>query len=254
MDRLEARNNSACWRPTKLAATLKPLATTKVKTNRLKPIGKRQTSRNSSDASTMLSTLLTVTKHPNQFVTTTYLLLLSLLQLQLLLNNLAAAQAQTQAPATISTTTTTTTIANGANSINKLQAKALPDLVSATSDEPIVAVIGQDAFISCVAKNLQNYTIIWRYTNEANAPADFAPKSPNEDFGSILTAGRQRVTSDDRITVIQSHDTWLLKISNVRLSDTGTYVCHTNSDPRVRMPRILSVIKPTVQSQADLSG
>lgn len=149
--------------------------------------------------------------------------------------------------------------------------KRLPDLTSATSDEPIVAIVGQDAFISCVAKNLQNYTIIWRYTNEASAPGVIsngaAAVSDNKqalsssssasdsaqptsaglesgELGTILTAGRQRVIADDRFSVIQSHDTWLLKVSNVRLSDTGTYICHTNSEPKVRVLRILSVIRP----------
>lgn len=148
----------------------------------------------------------------------------------------------------------------------------LPDLVSSTSDEPIVAIIGQDAFISCVAKNLQNYTIIWRYTNDADAPGlvDTASNSQQagnklqqevtsstkqaDELGIILTAGRQRVISDDRFSVIQSHDTWLLKISNVRLSDTGTYICHTNSEPRVRVLRILSVIKPNGSSRQDVDA
>lgn len=123
--------------------------------------------------------------------------------------------------------------------------KLLPDLTSATSDEPVVAVVGQDAFLSCVARNLQNYTIIWRYTNEANAPAGTTGSSGGNqpETGAILTAGRQRVISDERYSVIHSHDTWLLKISNVRLADTGTYICHTNSEPRVRALRILSVIK-----------
>lgn len=152
--------------------------------------------------------------------------------------------------------------AHGQQSVGRL-----PDLVSSTSDEPIVAVIGQDAFISCVAKNLQNYTIIWRYTNEANAPGgdnggdlqakQSAALSPaarqSDELGVILTAGRQRVTSDNRISVIQSHDTWLLKISNVRLSDTGTYICQTNSEPRVRALRILSVVKPS-PSQTDAAN
>lgn len=159
-----------------------------------------------------------------------------------------------------------TLIKAGALSSNKL-----PDLVSSTSDEPIVAIIGQDAFVSCVAKNLQNYTIIWRYTNDANAPgSDNSNSNGNkpqqqqqevtsttkqtEELGVILTAGRQRVISDDRFSVIQSHDTWLLKISNVRLSDTGTYICHTNSEPRVRVLRILSVIKPSGSSKQDVDA
>lgn len=144
---------------------------------------------------------------------------------------------------------------------NDAQSRWLPDLTSATSTEPILAVVGQDAFVSCVAKNLQNYTIIWRYTNDANAPAALENNktsdisSQNDDStsggGIILTAGRQRVTSDDRFSIIQSHDTWLLKISNVKLADTGTYICHTNSQPRVRALRILSVIKPSASSTGD---
>lgn len=145
----------------------------------------------------------------------------------------------------------------------------LPDLVSSTSDEPISAVVGQDAFLSCVAKNLQNYTIIWRFTNNAaaaatstnqaddqtssNRPDGAAPKSNSfaDDLGQILTAGRQRVTSDERVSVINSHDTWLLKISNVKPSDTGTYICYTNSEPQVRVARILSVIKPSSASESE---
>jgi hypothetical protein len=161
--------------------------------------------------------------------------------------------------------------------VNGPLASRLPDLVSSTSDEPIVALIGQDAFISCVAKNLQNYTIIWRFTNNANGPTaaadDNGSSSGNnadgrqsttqpigaarlsapataDDLGTILTAGRQRVTSDERVSIINSHDTWLLKISNVRPTDTGTYICHTNSEPQVRVPRILSVIKPSGRGQS----
>ena len=162
-----------------------------------------------------------------------------------------------------------------ASGVNSALAGRLPDLVSATSDEPIVAIIGQDAFISCVAKNLRNYTIIWRFTNNANGPTAAATSEPSsgggpqqaitasrltgggataDDLGAILTAGRQRVSSDDRFSVIQSHDTWLLKITNVRASDTGTYICHTNSEPQVRAPRILSVIKPSSKSQSEAAG
>lgn len=126
--------------------------------------------------------------------------------------------------------------------------ESLPDLSSGTSDEPITALLGQDAFVSCVAKKLQNYTVIWRFSNDAHAPglANDTSGGPDE-LGSILTAGRQRVVADERFSVIQSHDTWLLKITNVKLQDTGTYVCQTNSAPPVRALRILSVVRPSGQ-------
>lgn len=166
-------------------------------------------------------------------------------------------------------------VIEGSRGQQQANSNRLPDLVSSTSDEPIVAIIGQDAFVSCVAKNLQNYTIIWRFTNDANAPGADNVKAQQtttgnnkqesnqeqssssrqaEELGVILSAGRQRVVSDDRFSVIQSHDTWLLKISNVRLSDTGTYICHTNSEPRVRVLRILSVIKPNGSSRQDVDA
>ena len=145
------------------------------------------------------------------------------------------------------------------SSIASAQQQQLPDLSSSTSDEPIVALVGQDAFLSCVAKNLQNYTIIWRFTNEANGPSSATggesgsadKQAAGQEAGVILAAGRQRVTSDDRFSVIQSHDTWLLKISNLRMGDTGTYICHTNSEPRVRSLRILSVTKPATGGQGE---
>lgn len=149
----------------------------------------------------------------------------------------------------------------------------LPDLASGTNDEPIVAILGQDAYISCVANNLQNYTIIWRFSNDAHGPGllasersadnsqpdDSKPNTSNEKLedadasASILTAGKQRVTSDERFSVIRSHNTWLLKISGVRLTDTGTYICQTNSEPRVRALRILSVLR-SHQDQTSATG
>lgn len=146
------------------------------------------------------------------------------------------------------------------NNAQEISSK-LPDLISATSDEPIVTVVGQDAFISCVAKNLQNYTIIWRYTSDTNAPASTDNSGDQSDsleadskLGTIISAGRQRVVADDRFSVIQSHDTWLLKISQTKLSDTGTYICQANSRPKVRVLRILSVIKASSNSSSAGGG
>lgn len=188
----------------------------------------------------------------------------------------------------------------------------LPDLTSATSDEPIVAIVGQDAFVSCVAKNLQNYTIIWKFSSDANAAIgaelrdlpsppsaniqtnptngastiassnsrdqstnssnssketteiidnnsnnsdEFESVQPSGEFASvILTAGRQRVTSDERFSVIRSHDTWLLKIKDAQLADTGSYICETNSAPPVRAIRVLSVVTDGSEASVEVEG
>ena len=51
---------------------------------------------------------------------------------------------------------------------------------------PIVTAEGHTATLTCVARNLGNHNLIWRYGNK------------------ILTAGDTRVTSDKRFSVI--HD------------------------------------------------
>lgn len=151
---------------------------------------------------------------------------------------------------------------NGTLSGASLAAKNLPDL-SATSDKPTTAIIGEDVFLTCIVKNLQNHTIMWKFSNEVNAPAasdefGVGSESPSVEPASkaslgdvaaanaiLLTAGHEVITSDDRVSVIGSHDTWLLKIEKARQADTGTYFCQANSVPPVRAVRILSVIPRT---------
>ncbi|KAG9508936.1 Ig-like and fibronectin type-III domain-containing protein 2, partial [Fragariocoptes setiger] len=146
-------------------------------------------------------------------------------------------------------------VINNSNSdtlnVAKLSSTHLPDLASHTSTEPILAVPGQDVYISCVVKNLQNYTLIWRYSNDGKTGSGAfdtsasASGNNDQDVGVIISAGRQRVAADSRYSVVQGHDTWLLKITHVKLSDSGAYICQTNSSPKVKAVRLLSVIRPT---------
>jgi hypothetical protein len=40
------------------------------------------------------------------------------------------------------------------------------------------------------------------------------------------------------------HEVWVLKIKNSQLSDSGIYICETNSNPKQQTARLLSVIEP----------
>ncbi len=54
--------------------------------------------------------------------------------------------------------------------------------------------------------------------------------------GTVLTAGDNRVTSDDRIDVIHDKggDVYVLSISNLTVEDSGVYVCEVNTQPPTR--------------------
>lgn len=193
----------------------------------------------------------------------------------------AIAVAATSAPAAAADTSTGVTTAVGSGPRPADVTRRLPDLASGTSDEPIVALVGQDAYVSCVAKNLQNYTVIWKFSSDANAavgaelreapstttgppPAnatgdeetdEFEVVPPSGEFATIiLTAGRQRVTSDERFSVIRSHDTWLLKIKDAQQADTGSYICETNSAPPARAIRVLSVVVAASEAGPEVEG
>ena len=53
--------------------------------------------------------------------------------------------------------------------------------------QPVIITEGQDALLTCVAKNLGEHTVLWKYGQD-----------------KILTAGSTRITNDKRLSVL--HD------------------------------------------------
>ncbi|XP_037879473.1 Ig-like and fibronectin type-III domain-containing protein 2 [Glossina fuscipes] len=101
---------------------------------------------------------------------------------------------------------------------------------------PSLIYEGKDALLTCVvSENHYNNTVIWK------------------KFDKILTAGKVRVTSDSRISVLHDEnpkgrlesggEVWVLLIKKLKISDTGSYVCELNSDPVLRSIHIL-MVKP----------
>ncbi|GAB6027715.1 hypothetical protein CHUAL_001951 [Chamberlinius hualienensis] len=109
--------------------------------------------------------------------------------------------------------------------------KGLPDLRE-NSREPIRAIAGQEAILSCNVKNLENNTVIWKRIKNGRP--------------DVLTAGIIRVTSDVRFAAHHTKDSpqWLLSINPTRVSDTAQYVCEVNSSPAVRLFLLLTVTVP----------
>lgn len=62
-----------------------------------------------------------------------------------------------------------------------------------TSNEPLFAVVGEDALIDCRAEKLENYTILWRFLDATKK---------DDDAGEVLSAGPLRIVSDTRFEVL----------------------------------------------------
>eukprot|EP00095_Tigriopus_kingsejongensis_P012676 maker-scaffold22_size673200-snap-gene-3.19 protein:Tk12676 transcript:maker-scaffold22_size673200-snap-gene-3.19-mRNA-1 annotation:"ig-like and fibronectin type-iii domain-containing protein" len=86
---------------------------------------------------------------------------------------------------------------------------------------------GQEALFTCIARNLQNNTVIWKYGAD-----------------KILTAGTVRVTQKQNIQVLHDEggNVYVLSISNLTPHDSGLYVCEINSTPPTRTFHKLTVL------------
>ena len=110
----------------------------------------------------------------------------------------------------------------------------LPSL-EGTSKDPIFAIADEDVFIDCTVRDLANYTLVWRYMSQSESTTPIASltgggasegdqvkiitsttwldRSPSTSSsssssasslvkGEVLTAGKIRVTSDNRYSIL----------------------------------------------------
>ena len=78
---------------------------------------------------------------------------------------------------------------------------------------PLVKVVGDDALLTCVVQNQQNFTLMWK-------------KDSKEKIGTkILTANTERVTGDPRVSIIHEDGGQVRECHghNSDLSDIGVY-------------------------------
>ncbi|XP_050297664.1 Ig-like and fibronectin type-III domain-containing protein 1 [Anthonomus grandis grandis] len=115
---------------------------------------------------------------------------------------------------------------------------------------PVHVYDGDDALITCVVRDIGSNTVMWK-------------KEDRERHSMrVLTAGENRVTADNRFSVLHDSgsmeddygttdvpsggDVWVLVIKNSRPSDSGIYVCEVNSNPIVRSFHKLSVVSRAI--------
>ncbi|CAG2120247.1 unnamed protein product, partial [Medioppia subpectinata] len=109
----------------------------------------------------------------------------------------------------------------------------IPNL-NETSQEAVLVFAGEEAFVDCKVENLQNYTILFKFMVAGTEPQK----------SEIISAGNLIITSDPRFSMLHhsEHDVWVLNIKNTKTTDSGIYVCETNSTPKQQIARLLSVI------------
>ncbi len=110
---------------------------------------------------------------------------------------------------------------------------------------PTVRKEEDDALLTCVVQHQSNYTLRWKKAEKDKA----GPR--------ILTANTERVTSDERFSVLHElgGQVYVLLIKNVTVKDQGMYVCEVNSDPPVRSFHKLLILSGSLQPPgADLSA
>ncbi|XP_064105649.1 uncharacterized protein LOC135215126 [Macrobrachium nipponense] len=96
------------------------------------------------------------------------------------------------------------------------------------------APIGQTAYLTCVVKNLHNYTVSWVRARDIH----------------LLTAGETTYTSDNRFVAVNpgGGDQWMLRIHHAQPSDAGTYLCQVSVSP----PMSTSVTLLVTQAVANI--
>ncbi|XP_042239280.1 lachesin-like isoform X2 [Homarus americanus] len=98
--------------------------------------------------------------------------------------------------------------------------------------EPIpnkTVVVGRDVILPCSVDNLKGFKVAWIFV----------------ETQTILTIHHTIITKNPRFTLARNdHKHWYLKISDVRPSDRGKYMCQVNSDPMMSQTGFLDVQVP----------
>ncbi|XP_071549854.1 lachesin-like isoform X2 [Panulirus ornatus] len=98
--------------------------------------------------------------------------------------------------------------------------------------EPIpnkTVVLGRDVILPCSVDNLKGYKVAWIFV----------------ETQTILTIHHTIITKNPRFSLARNdHKHWYLKISDVRPSDRGLYMCQVNSDPMMSQIGFLDVQVP----------
>ncbi|KAK7085339.1 hypothetical protein SK128_014158 [Halocaridina rubra] len=102
-----------------------------------------------------------------------------------------------------------------------------PSFVNASLHAQTHATVGKTVYLTCIVKNLHNYTVSWVRARDIH----------------LLTAGVTTYTSDNRFSAVNpvGGDHWMLRLRHARPSDAGTYLCQVSVSPPISVPITLTV-------------
>ncbi|KAG8182034.1 hypothetical protein JTE90_013964 [Oedothorax gibbosus] len=88
---------------------------------------------------------------------------------------------------------------------------------------------GRTATLPCVVENLGNYRLAWIH----------------KDRHILMTLHDKVITRNPRISIHHNHyRSWWLEIADVKLEDSGQYMCQVNTAPMISQTRHLEVVVP----------
>uniref|UniRef100_A0A1I8P3Y2 Ig-like domain-containing protein n=1 Tax=Stomoxys calcitrans TaxID=35570 RepID=A0A1I8P3Y2_STOCA len=105
--------------------------------------------------------------------------------------------------------------------------------------ENVTVAQGRDATFTCVVNNLGGHRVAWI----------------KADAKAILAIHEHVITNNDRLSVTHNdYNTWTLNIRNVKMEDSGKYMCQVNTDPMKMQTAVLEVVIPPDIINEETSG
>ncbi|XP_069945061.1 hemicentin-2-like, partial [Cherax quadricarinatus] len=94
-----------------------------------------------------------------------------------------------------------------------------PSFVNASVHAYAHAPVGQTAYLTCVVRNLHNYTVSWVRARDIH----------------LLTAGKTTYTSDHRFVGVNpgGGEQWVLRLHHAKPTDAGMYLCQVSVTPPI---------------------
>ncbi|XP_068205507.1 uncharacterized protein [Palaemon carinicauda] len=105
-----------------------------------------------------------------------------------------------------------------------------PSFVNASDHRTAHAPLGRTAHLTCIIRNLHNYTVSWVRARDIH----------------LLTAGLITYSSDQRFVPSNpgGGEKWMLRIHHVKFTDSGTYLCQISLSLPISMAVTLQVTEP----------